>query len=489
MTSTRRGLTVEGPQGLVRLVLKAVAVGVVAVVLLSVVIIGIGGRPPHTVTLAAGAQGGAYYAFGERLRDALADRGFTLVVQETAGSVANVGAVQGGAADVGLVQSGTEEVVDVSGISALSELFYEPVWIWYRTAALPKLDLLSDLAGHRLAGGLPGSGTYAITSTLLELNGAPSVTRVDASATDTEDMLLSGAVDAGVVVAAADAPIITSLASDPGIAVYEYRRAEAYARHLPYLSAVPIAHGVLDIPNDVPPQDGEILAARATLVGKSGLHPDIARLLVTVLPEALNYPLIGALDAFPSLDQTRFEVNEEAQRFLEEGATPLERFLPFEIASPLSRYYVLFLPMVILLYPLWHVVKAAIAWYQRRKVVGWYPRIYAIERGLPDATLPELALQHEFLRAVVAQVSTRQRVSAGYLAAYYDLRGNITFVQDLVDQRIAELHAEAGDQAPAGQELEEAALDPALVADPRRISDKAMGIDDDLRAMRGNRQG
>lgn len=478
--------TVQGPEGLGRLVLKTLIVGVLAVVLVSAVIIGVGGRPPHRFAIAAGAQGGAYYGFAERLRDVLAGRGFTLDILETAGSVDNVAAIRRGQADIGLVQSGTEQVADASGITALSELFYEPVWIWYRTDAWPNLDGLSALAGHRLAGGMPGSGTYAITTTLLEMNGSPDVTRVDASASDTERMLQSGEVDAGVVVAAADAPVVAELAADPGLAVYRYRRAEAYARHLPYLSAVPIARGVLDIARDLPAEDGEVLAARATLVGKPGLHPDLARLLDTVLPEVLSYPLVGATDAFPSLAQTRFPINEDAQRYLQDGQTPLERFLPFEIASPLSRYYVLIVPIVILLYPLWHVVKAAFGWYQSRKIVGWYPRIYAIERGLPDATLPELALQHEFLRAVVAQVSSRQRVSAGYLAAYYDLRANIGFVQRLVDQRIGELRPRTDDGALDAQ-TPDAPVDPGLVNDPRRISDEAMGIDDDLRAMHGSR--
>jgi hypothetical protein len=237
---------------------------------------------------------------------------------------------------------------------------------------------------------------------------------------------------------------------------------------------------VLDIDRDVPPRDGEVLAARATLVGEADLHPDLARLLVTVAPEALGYPLIGDPHEFPSLLQTQFPVNEEAQRYLTEGPTPLERFLPWDIASPLSRYYVLLLPIVLLLYPLWHVAKAGYAWYQRRRIVGWYPRIYAIERGLPDATLPELALQKEFLRAIVAQVSQQSRVSAGYLAAYYDLRLNIAFVQRMLDQRIEELDAAAGITPDTGPEEP---LDPALVADPRRITDRQMGIDDDLRAI------
>lgn len=480
MPAPRIGFTVQGPEGLGRVLLKALVVGLIGMVVVAVLVIAVGGRPPRDITIASGAEGGAYQQFAQRLGALLARRGFRLQVLETAGSIENTALIQQRVADVGLVQSGTDQVIDMGDITALSELFYEPIWIWYRTAAFPALEDLSTLAGHRVAGGEQGSGTYALVSSVLAHEGSPAVQRVEASASDTERMLLDGRVDAGVIVAAAHAPVIQSLAQDAGLAVYEYTHAEAYARHLPYLSAVPIASGVLDIDRDVPPRDGEVLAARATLVGRPDLHPDLARLLVTVAPGAIAHPLIGDPHEFPSLLQTRFPVNEEAQRYLTEGATPLERFLPWDIASPLSRYYVLLLPIVLLLYPLWHVVKALIRWYQSHQVVGWYPRIRAIERGLPDATLPELELQREFLRAIVAQVSSRQQVSAGYLAAYYDLRGNIAFVQGLVDQRIAELHETGGVTSTTDADTP---LDPALVADPRRITDRAMGIDDDLRAI------
>jgi TRAP-type uncharacterized transport system substrate-binding protein len=480
MPAPRIGFTVQGPEGLGRVVLKAIVVGLVGVVVVAALVISVGGRPPRDITIASGAEGGAYQRFAQRLQAVLARRGFRLHILETAGSIENARLIQQGRADIGLVQSGTDKVTGMDGISALAELFYEPIWIWYRTDALPALDDLSVLAGHPVAGGEEGSGTHAIVSSILAHEGSPAVQRVEASATETEQMLLDGRVDAGVIVAAADAPVVLSLAEAPDLSVYQYTRAEAFARHLPYLSAVPIASGVLDIDRDVPPRDGEVLAARATLVGEAGLHPDLARLLVTVAPDAIAYPLIGDPQEFPSLLQTQFARNEEAQRYLTEGETPLERFLPWDIASPLSRYYVLLLPIVLLLYPLWHVAKAAYAWYQRRKIVGWYPRIYAIERGLPDATLPELALQQEFLRAIVAQVSQQSRVSAGYLAAYYDLRLNIAFVQRMLDQRIEELAASGGVVPATGPA---APLDPALVADPRRITDREMGIDDDLRAI------
>lgn len=77
--------------------------------------------------------------------------------------------------------------------------------------------------------GVPGSGTFVVADRLLGMNGVTSVERVEAGATDTEAMLLAGAVDAGFIVAAADAPVIASLAASTGLAVYTYSRAEACA--------------------------------------------------------------------------------------------------------------------------------------------------------------------------------------------------------------------------------------------------------------------
>ena len=372
--------------------------------------------------------------------------GFKLRLLDTNGSVDNVRAIQAGQADIALVQSGTEEVADVSGFSAISELFYEPILDWYRTDRVPALTTLDDLAGHRVAVGVQGSGTYAVATRVLALDGVPDVTTVEASAADTVDQLQSGEIDAGFVVLAADAPLIERLASDPALGVYAYHQAEAFARHLPYLSAVPIARGVLSLPRDVPAANGEVLAARATLVGEPGIHPDIARLLVTVIPEVLAYPLVGDPGAFPSVTRTRFPVNDDARRYLEEGPTPLEAVLPFWIASPLARYYVVILPLLVLLFPLWQVLKAIYTWYMKSRIANWYPRLHAIERGLPESTLPQLRLQKRFLAAVVDQVSSRTRVSAGYMSAYYDLRGHIDFVAGHGRR------AHRGDSRPPGRE-------------------------------------
>ena len=74
--------------------------------------------------------------------------------------------------------------------------------------------------------GVPGSGTFAVADRLLGMNGVTSAERVEAGATDTEAMLLAGEVDAGFIVAAADAPVIARRlsSSDCVISVSSKRR-------------------------------------------------------------------------------------------------------------------------------------------------------------------------------------------------------------------------------------------------------------------------
>ena len=130
-----RGL--QYSKGLARRVLGSLALVVAVALILLAVIVFVVARPPHRFRIAAGAAGGAYVGFAQALRDELGSQGFTADVIETAGSVDNVAMLKSGAVDVGIVQSGTDSFVDMSGLTAISELFYEPVWMFYSDARIP----------------------------------------------------------------------------------------------------------------------------------------------------------------------------------------------------------------------------------------------------------------------------------------------------------------------------------------------------------------
>ena len=442
-------------------IIVAFIVGAFAVVLI--------GRPPKTFRLAAGQPGGMYEAFAEALRDELAVQGYMVQILETAGSIDNAELLRTGKADVGLIQSGTELLADIGGSTALSEVFYEPLWLFARQGAIPLVEGVPELAGKRVSIGPDGSGTHATADALLEQSGSTAIP-LEMTTDEALQGLADGSIDGAFFVVAANAPLIEQLVAIPGIEIMPIPNVEGYARRLPYLSPVTLFRGVLKPSQPpMPPEDMAMLAARATLMGREGLQPDLARLIVRELPDALPLPYVGELDAFPSLDRTTFAVNADAQKFLDEGPTPLEAFLPFEIASPLSRIYLILLPLLVLMFPLYTLAKAGWAWLNSSRVLGWYPRISAIERNLETSSLPELMAQQDFLLGLDAQLARQKRVPAGYMATLYDLRTDASFVRHKVERRIAEV---------GGQEAIDAALanDAQGPFDPKTISDEAMGI-------------
>ncbi len=163
----------------------------------------------------------------------------------------------------------------------------------------------------------------------------------------------------------------------------------------------------------------------------------------------LTYPLVGDPTAFPGLATTQFPENEDAARYFRDGPTLLEQVLPFDLASPLSRWWVLVLPLAFLVVPLIAAVRAVWSWFNTSRIVGWYPRLHWIEQHLTDFSLEELDDQAEFLADLDRSLPIRTRVSAGYLSAYYDLRLTLDFVISRVEQRRQELRGlEAAGVAP-----------------------------------------
>ena len=107
-------------------------------------------QPPKRVVLATGPEGSAYEAFGKRYKAELARYGIEVVLKPSRGSFENrrllrdpkrevdVAFVQGGSSEA--ARSADEESEGPALVS-LGSLFYEPVWVFYRSkTALDQLQ-------------------------------------------------------------------------------------------------------------------------------------------------------------------------------------------------------------------------------------------------------------------------------------------------------------------------------------------------------------
>ena len=127
--------------------------------------------PPTSITITSGPAGSVFMTNAQKYATILARNGVKLKILESRGSRENLERLQNPRLNVqlGFVQGGVTNGASFDKLVSLGSLFYEPLFLFYRGEA--SLNLLSDLAGKRLAIGPSGSGTRSLALTLLQTNG------------------------------------------------------------------------------------------------------------------------------------------------------------------------------------------------------------------------------------------------------------------------------------------------------------------------------
>ncbi|WKB51372.1 TAXI family TRAP transporter solute-binding subunit [Eleftheria terrae] len=408
-------------------------------------------NPPKRLVMATGSAQGAYEVLGRRYRDLLAPYGITVELRPSGGSADNLQLLQrpDSGVDIAFVQGGTwrrpsgdAEPPDL-GLVSLGSLFYEPVWLFYREDSArrllkrPRLQSLTELKGWRLNGGSPGSGVQVLAEELLELNALDphSLKLSHLENTPAVVDLLEGRADAMLFVSAPDSPLIQMLLQTPGIRLFSFSQAQAYARKLKHLSAVTLPRGVVDLGRDLPGQDTQLIAPTATLVAREGVHPALVQLLMQaagrIHGEAGWFARAGE---FPNAVNTDLPVAQEAQRYLRNGAPWLQRYLPFWVSNLIDRMWVALLSIVAVLIPLSRLVPPLYEFRVRSRVFRWYARLREIEEALarPETRTQELLEQLDEVENRAAHIS----VPLSYADELYALRQHIDLVRGKLRQAI-----------------------------------------------------
>jgi TRAP transporter TAXI family solute receptor len=331
--------------------------------------------PPNRLVLAAGPPEGAYAAFAEKYRRYFLREGIQLEVRHTRGSLENLALLASGKVDVAFVQGGTEGAVKAP-LKSLGSLYFEPVWLFYRAERVS--ERLTDLEGGRLAAGSEGSGTLALAQVLLADNDLhpPQVQALHLGGRAAADALLAGKLEAALFVTGADSPLIAELMRAPGVRLMSFRRATAYTRLHPYLSAVLLPEGMIDMLANIPDRDVRLLAPAATLVTREAVHPALLDLLLqTAARVHRGGGWFETEGRFPSRDFTVFPLSPEADRFYRHGPPFLQRYLPFWAATLIDRLKVMLLPLVVILLPLAKIMPPIYSWRMRAKIYRWYKEL------------------------------------------------------------------------------------------------------------------
>lgn len=389
--------------------------------------------PPRTVTMATGPAGGAYHELGLRYREVLARSGVRLRLVNTTGSLDNLARLRDRRSGVhaAFIQGGSTTKEESQNAESLGTLFFEPLWLFYRSGIGEGIE---RFRGRRISIGPEGSGGRALALEILKR------TKVDAVVgellalppQEAADRLVAGEIDIAFVVLGWESPVVRRLMATDGIEVASVPRPDAFIALYPFLSKVVLPSGVADLAANRPPADVTLLSTRASLVVRNDLSSAIQYLLLNAAAEIHSPPgIFQKAGQFPAGESGDLPLSEEAQRFYKSGRPVLQAYLPFWMAALVERFLVVFVPVLVLLYPAFALLPRAYDWLMQSKIRRLYDEMKSVERELISGHEAPDALNAKLDR--IYQSASELQLPARYASMQYTLRMHL----DLVRARIA----------------------------------------------------
>ena len=402
--------------------------------------------PPKRVVLATGPEQSDYAEFGKRYAAELRRYGIEVVQKPTRGSSENRRLLRDSAqtADLAFVRGGSSDVARAADeeqggvpLVSLGSLYLEPVWLFYRSDAAKRLNRdatltqLADLVGWRVNVGARGSGVTGLVAKLLHANGVERESLKESRLEQTPAVmaLLAGELDALVMAAAPESLMVQMLLQTPGIKMFEFAQAEAYARRLPFLTPAVLPRGVMDLARNLPPRDLTLVATTTTLVAREGTHPALLQLFVQAAHKVHGGAVwLARTGQFPSAQNTEYPLAKEAERYYRNGPPLLQRYLPFWLANLIDRMWVALISIIAVLIPLARVLPPLYEFRVRSRVFRWYRQLREIEAAFRTGKVPP----SELLAEVNALDAKAQHISVplSYADELYALRSHIQMVRE-----------------------------------------------------------
>jgi hypothetical protein len=409
---------------------------VVGLVLAVAVVVFVQSAPLDSITITSGPKDSIFHTNAARYATVLARHGVTLNILTSHGSLENLERLSDPAArvDVGFVLGGATNG-STDNLVSLGSISHQPLLVFYRGAPL---ELLSGLAGKRVALGRVGSGTRSLALTLLEANGIKpggSTTLLDWEPKKSSTALVDGTVDALFLMGEdASVAVIRTLMRAPEIHLLSFRQAAAYTRRFTYLGVLELPEGSVDLGRNIPVQDVILLGPTVELIARKNLHPALSDLLLDAAREVHGRAtLFQRKGEFPAPLEHDFRLSPDATRFYKSGKGFFYRYLPFWLASLTSRTLVVFVPTIVVLIPLLRSIPLFYRWRIRSRIFRYYRALLSLERELFRELEP--GKREQLLKQLdeIEKAVNRMKVPSFYADQFYGLRGHIDFVRRLTD--------------------------------------------------------
>lgn len=341
----------------------------------------------------------------------------------------------------------------VESLQSIGRLFYEPVWVFYKTGTKP-VKSLAEFKGHKILIGSRGSGWRRIAKTLLRVNGvdATNSTFIEKDVSNEATELTSGEADVAFLVLPPESTSVQKLLRAKGVSLMDFSaEADAYVTRFPHLTKLVLPQGAIELAPDLPAAPVTLLSTTAALVVKKALHPAITAILADTV---LDNPRSGfdregepilfhKAGEFPTPKDPEFQVAREAATVYKSGDLPFilnhigplnaKLGIPFWVTGFLHAHgtntLLLLIPILSIALPMAQLLPKLYAWTVRRRVYQWYRQMKAIETRLDHQPSPnQIAEAHAELERI-DRLAGRVRVPSNFSDMFYNLRAHIDLVR------------------------------------------------------------
>jgi TRAP transporter TAXI family solute receptor len=388
--------------------------------------------PPKHLVISTGDGEGDYATYAKLYKDYLKDDGIDLEIRPSTGGVENLKRLNDPKSDVqvGFVHDGVSTQDESPDVSSLGSLYYDPIWVFYRDKT--EINRFSSLSGKKVAVGEEGGGTQVLVLQILKEAGVtPANSKLlNIGTQEAATALKSGQIDAAILMATADDPIIDDLMKDPTVKLMDVDQAEAYTRVVPFLHHLVLPHGAFNLQKGIPAHDVNLLAPTVTLLVRDTVHPALIYLLLKAAAQVHGDPgMFERKGEFPIDKDYSFSLAGEAKAYYKTGLPFWQKYLPYWIAALLDRFLLVVLPLLALIIPLVKLIPRVMQWRVKSRIYQHYGELKFLETQiLPDKDYAKRAHYLEKLDAIEHRVN-HMKVPLDFSDQVYVLREHIDFVR------------------------------------------------------------
>ncbi len=388
-----------------------------------------------TLRIATGAVGSDSYAYAISYKALLEPEGVDLEVIPTLGSLDTIGYLDTKKADIGFVHSGLLINKREYNFESLASVYYEPLWIFYRNDGY-SLNYLIEATGKNLGISMTNDGTYDLAQKLSLSNGL--IENVNTTYIYDEDalkQLKNKKIDIFITLATKDNPNIQALLADPDIELMNLKRINAYTQKFDYLIALKLYEGSIDLYKNLPSKDVNLLSTTQNLV----CNPDIPGELIRIFLKKVQQ-IHGGKTFFQNADEFLNSkhidtvINDDAELYLLNGESWLEKIFPYWVASNIDRLKLLIIPLIWLIIPLFKSIIPLYVITTRAKIYRWYEKLDILNRKINNNENPdEIKKEIETLKD---EIQTKTQVPLSYKGEYYNLIVHLELLEKKIERNI-----------------------------------------------------